>query len=365
MSVRKRIWRTKNGERAEAWIVDYVANGTRHIKTFARKKDADRYHANVTVDVAKGIHTPESRSLTIAQAAGQWLAAAELEGLERSTLEHYRIHVAKHIVPRIGAVKLATMTTPMVNSFRDNLLRELSRVMARKTLVSFRAIIKDARRRGTIAHNVAEGVSIATDKRAQRRLEIGRDIPKPDEIRCILAAAEPGLWRAFLVAAAFTGLRASELRGLRWRDVDLARGAVHVRQRADAWGNIGQPKTHTGQRAIPIGPYVVNVLKEWKLACPKGEDDLVFPGRNGGPLVHKTIQHGGYWPAQRAAHIVDNKDKPKYPGLHTLRHFFCLVVHQSAPRWWAGIADEASARTHGTRLNRADGGHLWPFVSAW
>jgi integrase len=113
MAVRKRTWTTNAGEHREAWIVDYVTYGRRHIKTFERKRDADRYHANVTVDVAKGIHTPESRSLTVAQAAGQWLVAAELEGLERSTLEHYRIHVAKHILPRIGTVKLATLTTPI------------------------------------------------------------------------------------------------------------------------------------------------------------------------------------------------------------------------------------------------------------
>jgi integrase len=323
VSVRKRSWRTKQGEAKEAWIVDYVdGHGDRHIKTFARKKDADAEHAKVTVDVSKGIHTPESRSLTVKQTAEQWLTTAELEKLERSTLDHYRTHVIKHIVPKIGPTKVATLTTPQVNAFRDTLLRELSRPMARKVLASFRSIIKDARRRGTIAHNVAEGVTIAADKRAQRRLEVGRDIPKPDEVRGILAAAEEGLWRAFLVTAAFTGLRASELRGLRWPDVDLARGTVHVRQRADAWGNIGQPKTHTGQRAIPVGPYVVNVLKEWKLACPKGGQGLVFPGRDGEPVVHKTMQHAGYWPAQRAAGVVDAKGKPKYPGLHALRHFF-------------------------------------------
>jgi integrase len=323
MSVRKRQWTTRLGEAKEAWIVDYVdQRGERHIKTFVRKKDADAEHAKVTVDVSKGIHTPESRSLTVKQAAEQWLTTAELEKLERSTLDHYRTHVVKHIVPKIGATKLATLTTPQVNAFRDTLLHELSRPMARKVLASFRSIIKDARRRGTIAHNVAEGVTIVADKRAQRSLEVGRDIPRPDEVRGILAAAEEGLWRACLVTAAFTGLRASELRGLRWSDVDLARGTVHVRQRADAWGRIGQPKTHTGQRAIPVGPYVVNVLKEWKLACPKGEHNLVFPGRDGDPLVHKTMQHAGYWPAQRAAGVIDAKGKPKYPGLHALRHFF-------------------------------------------
>lgn len=281
MAVRKRTWITKQGGTREAWIVDYTdGKGGRHIKTFVRKKDADRHHADVTVNVAKGIHTPESRSLTVAQAGEQWLATAELEELERSTLVQYRAHVAKYIVPRVGTLKLATLTTPAVNDFRDLLLHDLNRATARKVLFSFKAIIKDARRRGTIAHNVTEGVAIKSDGRDKKKLEVGRDIPTPDEVRRILAAAE-GEWRALLVVAAFAGLRASELRGLRWSDVDLSTGTLRIAQRADQWGAIGRPKSHEGRRAIPIGPFVVNTIKEWKLARPKTELDLVFPREDG------------------------------------------------------------------------------------
>jgi integrase len=145
-------------------------------------------------------------------------------------------------------------------------------------------------------------------------------------VRRILAAA-PRDWRAFLVVAAFTGLRASELRGLRWKDIDLSAGAVHVRQRADAWGTIGRPKTETSERSIPVGPFVINTLKEWKLASPKGE--LVFFRKDGGPVSHSVAMNSGYWPAQRAAGLVVNADdeklkqpKPKYPGIHALRHFY-------------------------------------------
>jgi integrase len=235
MVVRKRTWTTNAGEHREAWIVAHIANGRRHIKTFVRKKDADRHYATVTVDVAKGIHTPESRSLTVARAAEDWLVTAELEGLERSTLVQYRAHVRKYIAPRIGAVKLATLTTPAVNAFRDTLLRDLNRATARKVLWSFKAIVKDARRRGTIAHNVTEGITIKSDRRDEEKLEVGRNIPSPDEVRRILTAAQ-GSWRALLVVAAFTGLRASELRGLRWSDVNIAAGAIHVRQRAASSG---------------------------------------------------------------------------------------------------------------------------------
>ena len=68
MSVRKRKWLTRNGEAKEAWIVDYSVNGSRHIETFERKKDADAREAQVTVDVGKGIHIAPSKSPTVAQA---------------------------------------------------------------------------------------------------------------------------------------------------------------------------------------------------------------------------------------------------------------------------------------------------------
>src|SRR5262249_14758428 len=164
MSVRKRTWTTRRGEQREAWIVHYYDQGGRpHIETFDRKKDADEYHASVRVDLRKGTHTAPSDSVTVATAAEQWLAYVTLEGRERSTVEHYRAHVTHHILPRIGGVRLAKLTTPQVNDFRDDLLRDLSRPMARKVLVSFKSIIKDARRRGNIAHNVADGVKIDAD----------------------------------------------------------------------------------------------------------------------------------------------------------------------------------------------------------
>jgi integrase len=98
--------------------------------------------------------------------------------------------------------------------------------------------------------------------------------------------------------AAFTGLRASELRGLRWCDIDLAAGIIHVRQRADEWGSIGPPKTRTSERSVPIGPFVVNTLRTWKLAGPN--EALAFPGKDGEPLTHSVVLNSGYWPAQRS-----------------------------------------------------------------
>src|SRR6516225_1792477 len=121
MSVRKRKW-MRNGEPQEAWIVDYFdAQRNRHIKTFARKKDADAYHDSVRVDVSRGVHTAPSRSITVAKAAEDWITGVAAEGRERTTIEGYQQHVRLHIRPALGHRKLANLTTPDIEKFKDNL----------------------------------------------------------------------------------------------------------------------------------------------------------------------------------------------------------------------------------------------------
>jgi integrase len=330
MSVRKRKWTTQKGEAKECWIVDYVdQRGERHIQTFARKKEADEYQASVRVEVVTGVHTPQSKSPTVAEAAEDWIKFVELEKRERSTREHYRNHIDNHINPRLGSEKLAKLTTPRVQAFRDDLLASLSRAQAKKVLTSLKMLLRDAKRRGNVAQNVALDVSISTDKRGKTKLKVGVDIPTPDEIKRIVHAAK-GRARALLVTAIFTGLRSSELRGLRWCDVDLKGAELHVRQRADRYNEIGKPKSESGERVIPLGPLVVNTLKEWKLTCPKGMLDLVLPNTLGKLWDHADIVSRYMWPTLIAAGVsvpaTDGNGKPvmqaKYTGLHALRHFY-------------------------------------------
>ena len=123
------------------------------------------------------------------------------------------------------------------------------------------------------------------------------------------------------MTAIFTGLRASELRGLRWPDVDLKKAELQVRQRADRYNVIGPPKTAAGQRVIPLPPVVVNTLREHRLASQKSDLDLVFPNRHGGVESRSNIMDYGVHPVQIAAGIVGETGKPKY-ALHALRHFY-------------------------------------------
>ena len=325
MSVRKRAWVTRQGDSREAWIVDYTdQRGARHIHTFARKKDADAFHDKVRVNVRAGVHT--STKTTVAEAGAKWISDAE-DRLEPATLESYRQHLRDHIVPYIGAVKLSDLTVPLVREFMDRLRTDKrSPAMVKRVIGDLGSILADAQERGLVAQNAVRSLSHRkkrreAERRHKHRLKVGVDIPSPEEIRAIVGKLE-GRWRPLLITAIFTGLRASELRGLRWDDVELNQCELHVRQRADKFNTMGKPKTASGHRTVPMPPILVNTLREWKLACPKGMLGLVFPTGAGNVEHHVNIVVRGLGPAQIAAGVVTKAGKPKYTGLHSLRHFY-------------------------------------------
>jgi integrase len=276
------------GEEREKWIVDYLdQDGKRHVETFDRKKAAVDREAKVRIDIGKGIHVASSNSITVAEAADRWLRNVEANGRERSTLRQYQQHVKHHIVPRIGRIKLAKLTATTVENFRNQLLGNgnggegaLSRPLARKVLTSLKSLLKTAK-----YSHVAADVKIDSSKR-QQRLEPGRDFPALDEVKRLVEAAKTPRQRALLLTVALTGLRASELRGLRWRDVELERG----------------------------------------------EDRLVFPTATGHAADHANLLRG-LAPVMTAAGVVENGE-PKY-AMHAFRHFFaswCINPKKSGGR---------------------------------
>lgn len=84
----------------------------------------------------------------MAEAGRLWIERAEAEKLESSMVAKYRNHVEVHIKPHLGAVKLAKLTAPHVEQFKEDTLKRLSWPMAGKVLGSLKAILGDAQRRG-------------------------------------------------------------------------------------------------------------------------------------------------------------------------------------------------------------------------
>lgn len=303
MSIRKRSWKSA-GEDKTAWVVDYVdQRGQRRLKTFDLKKEAEAWAVTARHEIATGAHASSAKT-TIEEVVGSWITHCVDEGLERTTIEQRQRHLKLHIAPFIGRLKLAELTTPRVNAFMDQ-SRDAGRsvAMRRKTLTSLSTALSFAKGRGLVAQNVALGVKVRSDERHKGGpLKAGRDFPTKAELK-LLIDRTPDFWRPFIVTAIFTGMRASELRGLRWCDVDL--DTIHVTQRADTWGKMGPPKSAAGARDIPLVPMVVNALK-------RSGGELVFPNRHGKVIAYSNFHTYVWQPLLRACGL-------NYE-FHSLRH---------------------------------------------
>lgn len=318
------------------WQASYTdGGGKRRAKLFLKKSDGEAWLVETRHDLARGLHTAGSMSPTVKDAAALWIRRCDEKRLERMTVKGYEEHVDLHIVPFIGAKKLSDLNVPAVNAFADT-LRDNGRSaeMIKRVVRSLGAIFKEARRRGL--SNVAPTVGIELD--LPDRKDPRPIIPSKAELQAIVAGAG-GRWRPVILVAIFCGLRASELRGLRWADVDFDGRQLNVTQRADASHRIGRLKSKAGYRTIPCPPVVLNALREWKLVCPKGELGLTFPNGIGKVESHSNLIERGFEPIQVSAGIIENRpaiDKAGQPalddagrplmtsvakyGMHSLRH---------------------------------------------
>ncbi|QND42878.1 site-specific integrase [Rhizobium leguminosarum bv. viciae] len=370
MSVRKREWTTPKGVAKAAWVVDYSdTKGKRRLKTFKLKKQADEFAATASVEVRQGVHVADRASITVAEAGKLWIATGESEGLEQSTINQRERHLKYHIRPFIGGTLLSKLSVPAIRAFQDQLRQtpypdDFPKVSMRGkprtgkmiaiVTTSLGSILSDSQERGFATSNPViemgrkrKGKTRRQEKRNKRKLVVGIDIPTLREVKAFVAALS-GRWRPLLLTAVVSGLRSSELRGLRWQDVDLNARTISVRQRADEFRKIGRPKSEAGERTIPITPGVVNSLKEWRLAYSRpiiGKDKdgkpvredarpghLIFANGNGQGESHANIINRGLIPAMIAAGITVDSGKrddegrvihkAKYTGLHALRHFY-------------------------------------------
>jgi integrase len=167
--------------------------------------------------------------------------------------------------------------------------------MAGKAVRALSSIIKEAQERGLVAQNVAKGVKVIRSKREKKKIVVplrktcGR-CWKPR--KPIIRISYP-----LLLTAIFAGLGRRNCAGCRARR-GSSPGEITVSQRADAWGEIGPPKSEAGHRTIPIPPMLVTVLRAWMLRSPPSPLGLLFPNSEGGVRLHSNMLNREYWPLQ-------------------------------------------------------------------
>jgi integrase len=193
----------------------------------------------------------------------------------------------------------------------------------------FYGVMERARKRYKLPLNPAKDL----EKPILRRT---RDIEvfSPEEVMALVRAADSEHDAAIYLAAAFTGLRRGELVALRWRDVDFARS--HIRVRASYSERFLSGPKSGKIRSVPMAPAVAKALARLgRRDSWTGDDDLVFPGQDGGYLDGSAL-YRRYKLALRRADLRDLR-------FHDLRHTFGTTVIAKASilqvKAWMGHAD--------------------------
>jgi integrase len=153
-------------------------------------------------------------------------------------------------------------------------------------------------------------------------------ILEPAEIAAILYKLEgvETVRTAFLIAAVM-GMRRGEIFGLKWTDIEFERAVLHIR-RSYVDGVVGQPKTESSRRPLPLPPQAIEALTNWKAKSSYTKpENWVFAfdislGKQ--PLWPGTLWRRNVAPAIQAAGI----DKPRL-GWHTLRRSFASLLLSS------------------------------------
>ena len=241
-----------------------------------------------------------------------YLAHLQVERqVSRHTLDAYRrdLDALRTWASAQQCEDLATLRAEQVRAFvAAEHRRRLSPKSLQRRLSAVRSFFQWLLRHGHVVANPAAGIRAP---KAARKLP---QVLDPDEAaRLVEVPTDVPLGlrdRALLELFYSSGLRLSELCGLRWHDLDLAEGVVTV---------LGKGSR---QRVVPVGSHARNALHAWRAGSAAAADAFVFPGRNGA-ITPRAVQ-------LRLRQLAQRQGLFKRVHPHLLRHSFASHVLESS-----------------------------------
>lgn len=297
----------------------------------------------ILADVERGIWKPPDRrpapapvqpkDPTLHEFASEWFRDNEGKWRESTRLD-YQWQLSNHLLPFFAQHRLSQITPREIDRYTAAKVREgeLSATSINKTVTRLGQILKRAKRWGLIERNPVED---AERLKAPRPSPVHLD--RAEHIAALLDAAgelDRGARRdrahiprrAILATLVMAGLRIGELLDLRWRDVDLTGGRIHVRE-----SETHTVKTQAGVREIDMLPGLHDELLALKARVTHDEPgDLVFATRRRTRFGPSNLRTRVLAPAISLAneHLVSAGDVPLPERLtpHKLRHTFASVL---------------------------------------
>jgi len=260
---------------------------------------------------------------TVADWAACCMEAIVRSDIKQSTYAYYNGILQNHILPLLGGKKLNSLTKKDIQVFVDHLSQDgLGSGTVHGVFGLLNRFLKKAVKKGALLVNPCGDISLPKKTKPKIKVLTASEQKKLEQAALSDRHGIP------VILALYTGMRIGEICALKWEDIDLEAGILHVRrtvqriacQNGDRKTKIvfDTPKSETSDRLIPLPRQVCAILSDLK---NQSEDAFVVSGQKGFSEP-RVLRHRYYQVLQKAG--------IRHIHFHALRHTFatrCMELH--------------------------------------
>ena len=308
-------------------VVGYDDKGRPVTKSVTSKSKAECLAKLETLKSARGVVTGKAKpDMPFGEWIDLWYKTWSKPALRPTTQYCYEDRIYKHIIPGIGTIPLNKLQQSDLQQFYAELKKNgrlrwqehygpgLSDRMVRSCHGTCRTALEKAVNEKLIPFNPAIGCKLPPKKAGEMQVLTHEEMQ-----RFLIQAKENDFYELALLELA-TGMRRGEICALKWDDLDLRSGALHIRRQVIRLGgalHFSEPKTKNSSRTVILPPAVVRVLAEWKAQT---DSEWMFPSPvlDNSPIDPQSVY--------RKMKKVLARAQCKNIRFHDLRHTFATTA---------------------------------------
>jgi len=312
------------------WRAQISLNGKRLSHTAKTRTECNDW-LRKTLDLVDGGMTYSKSEYTLGEFLLEWMGAKK-NSLRPKPAQQYETIIRNDLLPIFGNAKLNQLNLSGFNRYYARLVAEDRGARTIRLIHSvLHSALEHATRTGLISRNPCHGAILPRNPAKEMK------IFNEDQVITFLIAAKSSSYKLIYQMALATGMRQSEILGLKWEDVDWTRSTVNVKRQAQYVNGKGivfmEPKTRAGVRQIALGKTILDELhkhhsKQKEIRVQKGNDwqdnNLIFPTSIGTPISQRNL-------TRDFLKVIRRTELPRL-RFHDLRHTAAsLMINRGIP----------------------------------